>query len=191
MKTSKCLDHPILFIAIEFFCFLFFFLRLHMWHVSVPRVGVELELQLLATATATETPDLSCICYLHHGSRQRWILNPLREGRDRTQILTDISQICYCWATTGTPHQEEAYIVHFTLPNYKRTMPWISSLKNIGVIWMVYHLLYRQAFTSKSSYIHWKWRSFIWLAPCHWTSVHPNPAHCNKTFCVHKGMMGE
>ena len=32
---------------------------------------VELELQLPAYTTATETPDPSCVCDLHHSSRQR------------------------------------------------------------------------------------------------------------------------
>ena len=52
-----------------------------------PRLGVELELQLLVTATATATPDLSCICDLHHSSRQHQILNPLSEARDLTHNL--------------------------------------------------------------------------------------------------------
>ena len=30
------------------------------------------------------------------------ILNPLSKARDRTRILMDISQLCFCWATTGT-----------------------------------------------------------------------------------------
>ena len=30
---------------------------------------------------------------LHHNSRQHWILNPLREARDRTCVLMDTSQI--------------------------------------------------------------------------------------------------
>ena len=33
---------------------------------------------------------------------QHWILNPLNEARDRTQILMDTSKFHYCWATTGT-----------------------------------------------------------------------------------------
>ena len=66
-------------------CFLFVCLGPHPWHMEVPRLGVESELQLPAYATATATPDLSCICNLHHSSsRQRRILNPLNEARDRT-----------------------------------------------------------------------------------------------------------
>ena len=52
---------------------------------------------------ATATPDLSCICDLHHSSRQRWILNPLIEARDWTCVLMDTSWVPYHWATMGTP----------------------------------------------------------------------------------------
>ena len=41
---------------------------------------------------------------LHHSSQQHQILNPLSEARNQTCILMDTSQVCYCWATTGTPH---------------------------------------------------------------------------------------
>ena len=71
----------------------FFFLGLHPWHMEVPRLGVKLELQLPAYATATVTWDPSHFCNLHHSSRQRWILNPLSEARDRTHILMDINWI--------------------------------------------------------------------------------------------------
>ena len=59
-----------------------YFLRLHPWHMEVPRLGVESELQLLAHTTATETWDLSRICEPHHSSWQCWIPNPLSEARD-------------------------------------------------------------------------------------------------------------
>ena len=48
-------------------------------------------------------PDLSCICDLHHSSQQHRILNPLSKARDQTYILMDTSQICFHWATMGTP----------------------------------------------------------------------------------------
>ena len=66
--------------------FFFFsgFLGPHPRPLEVPGLGVESELQLPAYTTATATPDPSCICDLHHGSRQRRILNPLSEARDRT-----------------------------------------------------------------------------------------------------------
>ena len=37
-------------------------------------------------------PDPSHVCDLHHSSRQRWILNPLSEARDRARIFMDTSQ---------------------------------------------------------------------------------------------------
>ena len=78
---------------------LFFFLfQPHLWHMA----GVELELQLLASATATATLDLSCICDLHHRSRQCWTIKPLSKARDRTYIHMDASYFPFCWATTGS-----------------------------------------------------------------------------------------
>ena len=84
-----------------FFCFVLFcfvfafcFLGLHLWHMEVPILGVKLELQLLAYATATAMQELSCICNLHHSSRQPQILNPLSKARDQTSNLIDASQIC-------------------------------------------------------------------------------------------------
>ena len=44
-------------------------------------------------ATATATPDPSRICNLYHSSQQCWILNPLREARDRTHILMGTSRV--------------------------------------------------------------------------------------------------
>ena len=79
----------------------FFFLGLHPWHTAVPRLGVESELQLPAYATASW--DLNCIRDLHHSSQQCQTLNLLSKGRDWTCVLIDTSQICFHWATTGTP----------------------------------------------------------------------------------------
>ena len=71
--------------------------------MEVPRLRVELELWLLAYAMATELPDLSHICDLHHSSRQRQILNPLSEARDRTRNLMAPSQIHFRCSMVGTP----------------------------------------------------------------------------------------
>ena len=83
--------------------FLFtYFLGLDLQPMEVPRLVVQLELQFPAYATATATRDLSCICHLHHSSRQHWILNPLSPARDWTHILMDTRQICYHWAIMGS-----------------------------------------------------------------------------------------
>ena len=74
--------------------FFFFFLGPNLWHKKIPRLGVESELQLSAHTTAT--PDL------HQSSLQCQILNSLSGSRGGTHTLMDTSQICYCWATTGT-----------------------------------------------------------------------------------------
>ena len=81
----------------------FFFLWPHLRHMEVPRLGVALELQVPAYTTTTATPDPSRICDLLHSSWQHWILNPLREARDRTRILMDTSGVRYHCAVTGTP----------------------------------------------------------------------------------------
>ena len=66
-------------------CFVFLpFLGLLPWHMEVPRLGVGSELQLLAYITATVMSDLSCVCNLHHSSRQCQILGPLSQTRDQT-----------------------------------------------------------------------------------------------------------
>ena len=46
--------------------------------------------------------DLSHICNLHHSLGQHWILNPLREARDWTQVFVDTSQVRNFWATMRT-----------------------------------------------------------------------------------------
>ena len=89
----------------DFFFFFFFlvFLRPYPRHMEVPRLGIKSELQLPGYATATAMWDLSCVCDLHHSSRQCRILNPLSKARDWTPILMGTGWVCYCWATTGTP----------------------------------------------------------------------------------------
>ena len=57
------------------------FLELHPWQMEVARLGVKLEQQLPAYTTATARPDPSCICNLHHSSRQCRILSPTERGQ--------------------------------------------------------------------------------------------------------------
>ena len=71
--------------------FFFSFLGPYPQHMEVPRQGVESELSSPTYATATATWYPSCVC--DHGSRQRWILNPLSEARDQTCVLMDASQV--------------------------------------------------------------------------------------------------
>ena len=83
---------------------MFVFLGPHPWHMAIPRLGIWLELQLLVCAAATAMLDLRYVSDLHHSSWQHRILNPLNEARDWPFILMDTSQVCYYWATRGTPH---------------------------------------------------------------------------------------
>ena len=80
--------NKLLFVCL-FVCFLG-----HQQHMEVPRQGVKLELKLRAYTSATVTPDLSCVCDLHHSSRQCWILYPLSEARNQIHILLDPSRVC-------------------------------------------------------------------------------------------------
>ena len=94
------------------------FLGPHPWHMGVPRLGVQLELQLLAYATVTTTQDLSSICNLHHSTLMAAlgrIPNPLSKPQDWTCILMDTSQVCYCWATTGTPWPMWIWLILFLI----------------------------------------------------------------------------
>ena len=82
--------------------FFFFFLGLKPWYMEIPRLGVQSELQLPAYTTSTAMQDPSCICDLHHSSRQCWIPDPLSEAGDQPRILMD-SQIHFHFTTIGTP----------------------------------------------------------------------------------------
>ena len=100
--NTVCLFYFILFIYLFIYLLVVFF-RAAPSHMKVPRRGVHLELQLPAYATAVATRDPSRIWVLHHSSRQRQILNPLSEARDRTGNLMIPSQIRFRCATTETP----------------------------------------------------------------------------------------
>ena len=84
-------------------CCCFAFLGWQPRPMEVLRLGVELEQEVLAYTTAIRDPNR--VCNPYHSSRQCQILNPLSEARDRTPILMDTSQICFCCATKGTPQK--------------------------------------------------------------------------------------
>ena len=60
-----------------------------------------------AEATAMATPDPSHIRNLCHILRERQILNPLSEARDRTHILTDT----ICWGLNPLNHGGNSYLL--------------------------------------------------------------------------------
>ena len=69
------------------------FLGLHRRHMEIP----------LAYTIARVPPDPSCICHLHHSSRQCRILNPLSEAGVWICILMDTSRVHYHWVTRELP----------------------------------------------------------------------------------------
>ena len=80
--------------------FFFVFLRLHLQHMEVPRLGVKLELQLLAYTTATATLGLSHISDLHHSQGNAGSLTHRDQGSSPCLMVT--SWVCYHQATMGT-----------------------------------------------------------------------------------------
>ena len=68
-----------------------FLLQPYLQHAEVPRLGVESELQLQACTIAWVALDPSYIHNLRCSLWQRRILNPPREARDQTCILTVIT----------------------------------------------------------------------------------------------------
>ena len=94
---------PVHFTAHTLFSFVFF-LGPRPGHTEVSRLGIESEPQLLAYTTARAMPDLSHVRDLNYSSQRRRMLNLLSKARDWTRILRESSQVCYQWATVGTPH---------------------------------------------------------------------------------------
>ena len=72
--------------------------------MEVPRLEVKWELQLPACATATAMQDLSCVCDLHHSSRQHRILDPPSKARDQTRILMDPGRVGVTLSHEGNSH---------------------------------------------------------------------------------------
>ena len=81
-------------------------------HMEVPGQGSNQSCSRRPPAV-TATRDPSRVCNLHHSSRQRWILNPLSEARDRTpnlmvpsRVHSPLSHDGNCYLFRATP---EAY----------------------------------------------------------------------------------
>ena len=124
----------------------FFFLGPHLQHVEFPRLGIESELQGPAYTTATAMPDLSHICDLHYSSWQCWILNSLKEARDRTHVLMDTSQIlfrCTKWELPDTNFESSKLYYSYTseVPAFSEWLTWMFCPKYIHNIWLRSDLL--------------------------------------------------
>ena len=93
------------------------------------------------------TPDPSHICDLYPSSQQCQNLNPLSEARDQTLVLMDASQVCYCWATMGTPspliyvfiyyHQYKTHGFLFYLTGYNSLLSLFILFFHLSQIWPV------------------------------------------------------
>ena len=87
-----------------FFSFFFSFLfRTAPTEYGGSQAGGPIRAVAAGLQTATAMQDPSCICDLHHSSQKCQILNPLSGARDQTCVLMNASQLCFCWATMGTP----------------------------------------------------------------------------------------
>ena len=93
LPYTHCVWEKVAFLSFFLFFFFFVFLGLHSQLMDVPRLRVDLGRVPLALTPAHAMQDPSCVCGLHHGSWQRWILNPLSDARDQICILMDTSQI--------------------------------------------------------------------------------------------------
>ena len=65
------------------------------WHMEVPRLGVKFgAVAADLHHSHSNLGYMSRVWDLHHSSLQHWILNSLREARDRTRVLMDASPVC-------------------------------------------------------------------------------------------------
>ena len=69
-------------------------------------------------------PDPSCICNLHHSSRQHQILNPSREAKDHTCVLMDTSQIHYPLGHDRSSYLFVCLFVCFKWPHCSQEQNW-------------------------------------------------------------------
>ena len=110
----------------------FFFLRPHLWHMEVPRLGVKLELQMQAYATASATPDPSCICDLHHSLQQHLILYQMSKARDQTCILIHTS-IHTSGVLNPLSHKSGYIFLHVSFVRLRKS-PFTPSLLGMFII---------------------------------------------------------
>jgi len=123
------------------FCFVFCFLGSYPWHMEVSRRGSKWSCSCQPTPQPQQHRiwAMSATHTTAHGNYQ--ILNPLREARDWTRILTDTSQICYCWATVGLPkYIFLIFPIHFFFLLYSMvTQLLIQCIRSFSPIIMLHH----------------------------------------------------
>ena len=105
-------------LATNYFFFFFFFLLFRASHTAHGGSQARGRIRAAAASYSHSTTDPSSFCDLHHSSWQHWTLNPLSKARDLTCNLMVPSQICFNWATMGTPQITFSYETGFyTLVN--------------------------------------------------------------------------
>ena len=78
--------------------------------------------------------DPSCVCNLHHSSRQCQILNPLSEGRDQTTSSWMPIRFINHWAMTGTPSCTFLSFFILSVPKTRKS----SRIHNLHLGFMIY-----------------------------------------------------
>ena len=99
----------------------------------------------------------SHICDLHHSSQQLGILNPMSEASNWTCVLMDTSQICFHWATAGTPF----FLVFFVVVVFLGPHPRHMEVPRLGVETELQLLAYTTA-------------TVTWDPSCTYTIAHSN-----------------
>ena len=128
--------------------------------MEVPRLGVEPEPQPRPLPPAAATPDPRCICNLCRSLRQRHILNPPSEARDRTCILRDTVFL------NPLSHKGSSL---FHLLNSHILVEWFN-VSNL-IHWTFYSWTFVSRFlschTSLSEYVYYIYMN-IWIYMCVW-----------------------
>ena len=137
--------------------------------------------------------DSSCVCNLHHSSRQHHILNPLSVAREQNCILMVTSQINFLWAMMATPQplgfwasstlvpcNKYCPFLHHNpvsgealLSTGKQTEIWLSDSNNLETSsYDLTCLPLLQFALNGQEWVSLSWRWLIWcLSGCIWRQI--------------------
>ena len=97
------------------FFFSFFFLRLHLRLMEMPRRGVKRELELPVYTTATAPWDLNRVRNLQDTLQQCWILNPLIETEMEPASLQILCWVLNLWSHNRNSSPNSSFLFVFLL----------------------------------------------------------------------------